>query len=79
MLHLLFPLPVSSVYFIMDLIFVLIINMTWLIGLVILKAQILHQEFNVTQHILQLYYNLLSHNSRNITLNIKLLLNLFVF
>ena len=38
-----------------------------------------HQEFNAIQHILQLYYNLLSRNLRNTTFNVILMLNLFVF
>ena len=79
MLYLLFLLPVFNVHFIIDLILVLIINMIWLIGLVILKDWMLYQEFDITQHVLQLYYNLLSRNLRNTTFNVILILNLFVF
>ena len=73
MLHLLFLPPVFSVHFIIDLILVLIINM------VMLKARMPHQEFEKTQHVLWLYCNLLSRNLRNTTLNLKLMLNLFIF
>ena len=46
MLHLLFLLPIFNVYFIIDLILVLIINTTWLIGLIMLKARMPYEKFD---------------------------------
>lgn len=66
MLHLSFLLPVSNIYFIINFIIVLIINITWIIFLVMLKTQIFYQKFDTIYYILYLYYNLLSNNIENV-------------